>query len=35
MGKAVAEIKGNTRLQNTLSKEQARTDVEILEGIGI
>lgn len=35
MGKAVAEIKGNTRLRNTLSKEQARTDVEIFEGIGI
>lgn len=35
MANAYAEIKGNTRLESTITKEQARTDVQIFEGMGI
>lgn len=35
MEEAFATIKGNTRLENTITKEQARTDVEIFQGLGI
>lgn len=35
MTNAYAEIKGNTRLESTITKEQARTDVQIFEGMGI
>jgi hypothetical protein len=32
---AFAKIKGNTRLLNTATKEQARTDVEIFQAFGL
>lgn len=35
MASAMSQIKGNTRLEQTLTKEQARTDVQIFEAMGI
>lgn len=35
MASAMSQIKGNTRLEQTLTKEQARTDIQIFESMGI